>query len=322
MNSANDVRDLMTAIGGFNWNIYGISYGSRLALAVIKTSPERLRSVILDAVYPLEIDELLETPFLYDNALSILLDSCQTTKSCQSTCSDLESSFFKLLEQLKATPIELTVSEAETEQPISIQIDDHRLMEILFQALYRWDFIEMLPSAIVAAQEEDYDALKPFVQFYIDVLLDADFSDAVFLSVECHDSFHHTTREHYMTQVARFPRIKEFVKYHWDYNPCSVWPVEPADPSLHEPIQSTIPTLFLVGKYDPITPPVWAQQAAQHFSQGHVFVFPGIGHGVVDSDYCASSLALAFLLNPTEKPHDECILEVEFEPLKLLPNFE
>ena len=46
--SAADLVDLRAALGYDAWNLYGVSYGSRLAMTMMRDHPEGLRSVILD----------------------------------------------------------------------------------------------------------------------------------------------------------------------------------------------------------------------------------------------------------------------------------
>src|SRR5690606_30365469 len=52
--SAADLRDLRQALGYPQWNLYGLSYGSRLALTAMRADPQGIRSVVLDAAYPVE----------------------------------------------------------------------------------------------------------------------------------------------------------------------------------------------------------------------------------------------------------------------------
>ena len=46
--NAADVADLRVALGYDEWNLYGISYGTRLALTVMRDHPEGVRSVVLE----------------------------------------------------------------------------------------------------------------------------------------------------------------------------------------------------------------------------------------------------------------------------------
>jgi pimeloyl-ACP methyl ester carboxylesterase len=50
--NAVDIADLKAALGIDRWNVYGVSYGSRLALIVLRDHPQGIRSVVLDSVSP------------------------------------------------------------------------------------------------------------------------------------------------------------------------------------------------------------------------------------------------------------------------------
>lgn len=50
--NARDVRALMQTLGYSDYNIYGISYGTKLALEVMRSAPEGVRSVVIDSVFP------------------------------------------------------------------------------------------------------------------------------------------------------------------------------------------------------------------------------------------------------------------------------
>jgi hypothetical protein len=90
---------------------------------------------------------------------------------------------------------------------------------------------------------------------------------------------------------------------------CETWGVGEAPISENEPVYSDIPTLVLVGEYDPITPPASGRMAAETLEKGFYFQFPGLGHGTVDAD-CPASIALAFLGDPVTKPDFSCIEEM------------
>ena len=49
--SAADLDELRQALGYEQWNVLGVSYGARLALATMRSYPDGVRSVILDSVY-------------------------------------------------------------------------------------------------------------------------------------------------------------------------------------------------------------------------------------------------------------------------------
>lgn len=56
--NARDVRAVMSALGHRDYNIYGVSYGTKLALEVMRKVPGGVRSVVLDSVAPLAAETL------------------------------------------------------------------------------------------------------------------------------------------------------------------------------------------------------------------------------------------------------------------------
>ena len=47
-----DIADLRVALNIDNWHAYSVSYGSDLALQLLRDHPEGIRSVVLDSLLP------------------------------------------------------------------------------------------------------------------------------------------------------------------------------------------------------------------------------------------------------------------------------
>ena len=58
--SATDINDLRIALGYPAWDLFGISYGTRLALTVLRDYPDSVRSIVIDSVLPPQVDALAE----------------------------------------------------------------------------------------------------------------------------------------------------------------------------------------------------------------------------------------------------------------------
>ena len=50
-----DIAELRKALGYEQWDLDGISYGTRLMLKVARDHPDRVRIMVLDSVYALSI---------------------------------------------------------------------------------------------------------------------------------------------------------------------------------------------------------------------------------------------------------------------------
>ena len=90
--NARDAHELMGALGHAQWNLYGVSYGSRVTMEVMRRYPEKIRSVVLDSVYPPSVDAILKWPALVNNALEGLFRQCRLDKDCSGLMPDPRAS--------------------------------------------------------------------------------------------------------------------------------------------------------------------------------------------------------------------------------------
>ena len=102
--SAADVDDLREALGHDEWDLYGISYGTRLAQTAMRDHPDGIRSVVLDAAYPVDADLYAETPGNAVRAMDALFAACAADPWCATAYPDLGQRFWALVAELDATP--------------------------------------------------------------------------------------------------------------------------------------------------------------------------------------------------------------------------
>ncbi len=106
-NNARDVALLAQALGYDDFNLFGISYGTRLALEVMRQAPEGLRSVIIDSVSAPDVPGYAEDGIPFDQAVQQLFVMCAEDEACAAAYPDLQARFSALLDQLAAEPIDL-----------------------------------------------------------------------------------------------------------------------------------------------------------------------------------------------------------------------
>jgi len=104
--SANDVVALVKTLGYDDYNLYGISYGTRLALEVMRSHPESgLRSVVLDSTVPPEVKSYERLSAGPHEAVIQLFADCERDPTCDAAYPDLEARFITLLSQLRSQPV-------------------------------------------------------------------------------------------------------------------------------------------------------------------------------------------------------------------------
>ena len=79
------------ALGYPRWNLWGGSYGTRVALEYLRRHRDRVRSVVLDGVAPPALKITLDVWPTREAALDALFAACEATPACRSAHPDLRA---------------------------------------------------------------------------------------------------------------------------------------------------------------------------------------------------------------------------------------
>jgi pimeloyl-ACP methyl ester carboxylesterase len=291
-------------------NLWGGSYGTRLALTVIRDHPEGVRSVVLDSVYPPDVDLYLEAPANFERSLNLLLDSCAANPVCDGNYPGLKDAFFDTVTRLNANPASSTITNTLTGQAYTTTVSGDTLTGFVFQVLYETEFKYLLPQIIHDASQDDFVAMNRVRGALLSRM--AVSSRGMMFSVQCNEEIPFSSLDEYETMLARYPELTGLydrsILGKLAYRICETWDSGTAPEIENQPVSSDIPTLVLAGEFDPITPPSWGQHAAETLSNSFFFTYPGVGHGASAED-CGRDMMLAFLDNPVAEPDNSCITQ-------------
>src|SRR5438552_3584524 len=102
--AAADFAALRRALGIGRWNIYSVSYGTRLALTLMHDHPEGLRAVILDSAYPPEEHSLETRRAATAAAFAAVARACAADAACAKAAPDLRRAVTDLVARHAARP--------------------------------------------------------------------------------------------------------------------------------------------------------------------------------------------------------------------------
>jgi pimeloyl-ACP methyl ester carboxylesterase len=331
--NAADVEDLRIALGYDEVNLWGISYGTRLALGVMRDFPEHIRSVVIDSVYTPDVNLYSTNPLNFDRALTVLFDSCEADDACNELYPDLRDVFFETAEALNQEPVRLDAPNPLTGRSYEdVVLDGYGFVGIIFQLLYDTSSLAALPELIYDASNEDYAG---FALMMGAILAQSDaISNGMYYAVQCNEEISFTEPEDLEAAWEDFPELEEFANpldnSESAFTLCDAFDAGEASASENEAISSDIPTLVTTGEFDPITPPEWGALAAATLSNSVYINFPYTGHGGTASEGCAQDIMIEFFINPEPDDIDStCVdemsisftgtsnLEVDFIPLDL-----
>jgi pimeloyl-ACP methyl ester carboxylesterase len=311
--NAADLDALRRALGYEQWNLYGISYGTRLALTAVRDYPDGIRAVILDSTYPPQADLYTELPANVSRALDTLFDACAADANCAANYPNLNAVFFEAIAALNRNPAIIQVTyRAGDQATYDMRVSGSTFIDILFDSLYRTEVIPDLPRLIYAARDGDYHLLREPLERYI--LSSEDINEAMYYSVQCSEEvpFSREALQNTPAGPTSIPIRAVFGSRAANILAlCDGWHDAASDPVENEPVQSDIPVLVLAGEYDPVTPPTWGALAAETLSSSYFFTIPGYGHGVTRAGECPLSIAVDFLNHPTAPPNTTCIETLE-----------
>ena len=311
--SASDLDVLRRALGHEQWNLYGVSYGTRLALTTMRTQPQGLRSVVLDSVYSPDDDLYVEAPANLDRALNELFDGCAADEACAAEYPDLEQTFYDTVASLQVSPVRASVTDVFTGKVYDAVFDGSSFGSIVFQSLYSAEVIPILPRLIDDVSRGELYDLALLATTY---LANGEFvSLGMQFSVQCHEEAPFSSQEQTAAALEQYPGLEPIFAASVNtgervFDVCDMWGAGTADPIENETVTSPIPTLILAGEYDPITPPRWGREVADTLANSVLVELPGVGHGPSSSLECPQTLVREFLNDPTGELNTSCVDEL------------
>src|SRR6266545_979303 len=307
--NAQDLRDLRIALGYTRWNILGISYGTRLALAALRVDEQGIRSVILDSVYPPQVNLFTAMPGSLDRTLQLLYGDCAAQAPCRKLAPNLRTTLTQLIATLDARPVDVAVHSPD-DRLVSVRIDGARLIAIVLGALSQSRLIPLVPLAIVNAAKGDYSLIGEFERQREQRA--QGHSAAMYYAVECSEDLALAGLSARQAAVARYPLLAGYYRSVQEFTPasedlCRAWDVTAPGREVTAPVVSDVPALLLAGEYDPITLPSWADTAAATLRHSEVYHALGTGHAVITRGACPRKLIATFLDNFTANSAAACL---------------
>ncbi len=99
--NAKDVRTITRALGYETYNLYGISYGTKLALETMRVAPEGIRSVVIDGVAPPWVHLYDTLALKISEAIEHVVEQCKADATCNKTFPDLDTVIIDTLKKAK-----------------------------------------------------------------------------------------------------------------------------------------------------------------------------------------------------------------------------
>jgi len=294
--SAADIADLRRLLAIPSWNLYGVSYSTKLMLTVLRDHPEGVRSAVLDSLLPLDANWDEEASANILAVLDRVLAVCSEDDVLRERCPDLRDRFLHLLRTANLHPITVSIRHPLDQTPLSVRLDGAGIMNCVYAGLETAGGIRRLPLVLDAACRGETQALAPFLEEYLGSSQGS--AIGMRLSIWCNEEFPFE-RSSRMLQPAGLPsELCAFVQTAVTPVALTAWPQGRPDPAENRPVQSSVSVFIAAGEFDPDTPVQWARQAARLLPHAQLVEFAGMSHVPLFTHPEAPRLLKAFLADP------------------------
>lgn len=308
------VRDLdaVRALLGYDaFNLYAVSYGTRVAQHYARRYPARVRSMVLDGVVAPATVLGPRIALDAENALEGTWRRCAAAADCRKAFGDVRETARRLQASLQQRPQRVQVAHPRTGNLETLDFGPQHLATVLRFASYDASFASMLPLVVHFAAAGD---LRPIATLYFLTTssLTQAIAAAMHNSVVCSEdlprldpaSIDRKALEASYMGADALDALRAV---------CAQWPRGDVDADFHAPLTAAVPTLLLSGTLDPVTPPGDAERVTNSLRNARHLKFEGAGHGQLTAP-CMDRVLAEFFDRADPKGLDASCLERRTQP--------
>jgi pimeloyl-ACP methyl ester carboxylesterase len=270
-----DLDAVREALGYRRIDLVALSYGTTLAMRYIALHGAHVRSAILLSAVPPSAMPPRHHATAAQAALEQLFADCNADAACRARYPALKGDLNEALRELRAAG----------------RIDPQVAMERLRTKLHSATGMRALPSTIGRLATGDASILTSGNE-----RAGFNYYDGVYLTITCSESLpwfdvHGAMDASRQTLFGDYRLARQRAA-------CAQWPRASVRRNFFMPVRSSVPTLFVSGGRDPVTPARWAEQAARGFRHARHIVIPWAGHvidGLEGLDTCFDPQMIRFL---------------------------
>jgi pimeloyl-ACP methyl ester carboxylesterase len=304
---ARDMEDLRVLLGATRnftqWNVVGSSYGSKLAQAYVRDTPNGVRSVVYDGPFPLAERALYTASDL--DGLTNIIDACNAQADCGSAYPDLRNRFAREIQRLDATPAVVR----------GVTVLAHELINLMRSELANpqpdYGRLPMFMDLVAKGDLTGADGVLPFVD-QLGLVANA---EGMFYTVTCTDdpgAASRSSSNELPDGGTGWPDAVRLLLAKKGSGllarTCPLWTRgQTLSTDVLRPLRSDIPSLITVGQFDASTPRTSADALLAGLSRAQKIVFTGRGHALLEGDVCMLQVTAAFLDNPLAAPDTSCV---------------
>ncbi|HEX2189024.1 MAG TPA: alpha/beta fold hydrolase [Longimicrobiaceae bacterium] len=303
-----DLEAVRAALGYERVNLFGISYGTRVAQEYLRRHPERTRSVLMRAVAPVGFNIPLEGSLAAQAALDRVLADCAADAACSAAYPRLPAELDSVFARAERDPAPVHLRDPASGDTVTLPLTRDLLSQTLYTLLLGSTTRQMIPQLVHGTAERGPEALAPVLSQVVPAVY-GPIPRGMYLSVVCSEDAPRITPADAGREDGTFLREAAGITA-----ACAGWPRAALPADFHEPFRSDVPVLMVSGGADPATPPAMGERARRYLRNSLHVVVPAAAHGPVLPG-CAQELAARFIAAGSHRGlSTECAAEVRWRP--------
>lgn len=318
LESAADYEDLRVALRIAKWNLYGISYGTDLALTYLRDHPGGIRSVAIDGVLPPPIAGGGAAWTSAGEGINALFDACQEQAACRKRYGDVGATFRRLVSQYEASPTTVSVTVPGHSGKVNVKISGGMLLQWMVSP--GTHLAAKVPAAIYAlANGNPAPVASTWAALRIGPGNVGVLGNGLFYGVTCGEWVPYETEQSVVATGRRafrtFPAsILRNGTLPFMRENCGDWQVPALSPLVRATTRSRLPVLVIGSQYDAQTAASFGPSVAKQLPNSVVVTIPNIAHVAFGSpssaaNACAYAIVRSFFAALT-KADTGCIRNV------------
>ncbi len=269
--SARDVDELRAALGLEQVSLLAHSYGTHLALEVLRSSGAHVeRAVLVGTAGP---DDMHKLPADLDAHWRKLAKLVAADETLGRQIPDLEGLLRKVLEQLEEEPLEVTVTDPASHAPLIVPFGPNGLRLVLLKDMGDVSDIPVLPRLLHDLERGDTRLLRWFVQKRYDQMRSVNAMTFVMRGASGASAERWKEIDE-QAPASLFGRARILPPPEM----CAALGVPDLGPAFRASVTSEVPVLFVSGTLDGNTPPEQAEAVRRGFPRSAHLVVENGGH--------------------------------------------
>jgi pimeloyl-ACP methyl ester carboxylesterase len=309
--AVSDLETVRQQLGISQWNVYGISYGTRVALHYLRRYPNSVRTMTLDAVVPPQLALGPDIAALAQRSLDHIFDRCQQNQGCADAFGHQGEATMQLMQSLEQKPRTISYEDIASGKLTKREFTREDLAVTLRLMSYSSQTAAILPSMLNDAMTQDnFAPLARQSDLQTQSLSDT-------LAVGMHHAIVCTEDAPFLDQQPSATdrpnddstylgsAVVESIKA-----TCKSWPQGLIDEDFKDPVISDVPTLILSGGADPVTPPDYGDLVASTLENNYHIINGDEGH--MQAAFGCIPVVLARFIEQAsiEQLEDDCLQRI------------